>query len=129
MRTKRTPDEWHNWYLAIERIAKELKEYYRASAPGEYHRNYSRFQKSSMKNSQKSKINSAVARAPLPAALDYRGTTRLFCRARPQRTGARLCLFRERAGARSAAKLLERDEARRIAVNIAKLPDLLRKPS
>jgi hypothetical protein len=35
MRTKRTPDEWHNWYLAIERIAKELKEYYRASAPGE----------------------------------------------------------------------------------------------
>jgi hypothetical protein len=56
MRTNRTPGEWADWCIAKNRIAEELKEYYRACTTGDLPP-----QKGSMKNFSKSK-----AIAPLP---------------------------------------------------------------
>jgi hypothetical protein len=56
---------------------------------------------------------------PFSAALVGRGTTRLLHRARPQRMALAYVYFEDEPGRRSAAKLRSKDEARRIAVNIA----------
>ena len=64
--------------------------------------------------------------SPLPAALDCRGYWCGLRRDPQRRAKAGVCLFRGEVGPRSAAKLLTRNEAR-IAVNIAKLPELVRR--
>jgi hypothetical protein len=68
----------------------------------------------------------ALTAAPLQAALVNRGIGSLLCCVRDG-AGQKLAFvyFEEESGRRSAAKLLTKDEARRITVNIAKLSALL----
>ena len=64
--------------------------------------------------------------SPLPATVVSRGNRRLFyC----QNNGQALAYvyYEEEPGRRSAAKLLSKDEARRIDANVPKLPEILQR--
>ena len=68
----------------------------------------------------------SLARTPLPAALVRRGDRGIILR---DAIGQALSYvyFEDEPGRPSAAKLLTKDEARRIVANFAKLPELLRR--
>ena len=61
--------------------------------------------------------------SPLPDALVRRRIGRLFRGARPPGRAAYV-YFEDEPERRSAVKLLTKDEARRIAANISKMPEL-----
>jgi hypothetical protein len=68
-----------------------------------------------------------VSRTPLAVAVVCRGIGAAFVVTDSAGQKLAYVYFEEAPGRRSAAKLLSKDEARRIAANFAKLPDLLRK--
>ena len=68
------------------------------------------------------------ARAPLPATLDRRGISRNHYIVRDANNFAvAYVYFESEPGRRAAANLMTKDEARKIANGIAKLPDLLKR--
>jgi hypothetical protein len=74
-----------------------------------------------------------ACRTPLPAALDCRGNRPKFDRScfivrDANRQALAYVYFEDEPGRRAAAKLLAKDEARRIAAIFAKLPELLGEP-
>jgi hypothetical protein len=69
------------------------------------------------------------ARAPLPCTMDRRRISRnLILIAATPATSPSLTFISKMTGRRAAANLMSKDEARKIAAGIAKLPELLKRP-